>query len=194
MRVHRLVAAVCLLAVCAASAAAQTVTVVRDVNLRSEQSSAENPIRLLKPDEPPMTLLEPLAQDGYYHVRTTANEEGYVWSRNVKISTVSPATTPNPPPPAPTPPPPAPAPAIPAGSITLGTGVPGSASMVGCGDGLWAHVYNPTRLLVQQDCVTITGTIIDATANQSKHQADGVRHEGDGDTHGWLQVDAPSPI
>jgi len=81
-------------------------------------------------------------------------------------------------------------PSPPTTTTTLGARVPGSASMVGCGDGLWAHVYNPTRLLVQQDCVTITGTIVDATATQSHHQADGTRHEPDGDTHGWLQVDA----
>ena len=31
---------------------------------------------------------------------------------------------------------------------------------------------------------------MDATANQSKHQADGTRHEKDGDTHGWLNLDA----
>ena len=31
---------------------------------------------------------------------------------------------------------------------------------------------------------------MDATATQSKHQADGTRHEHDGDTHGWLKVDS----
>jgi hypothetical protein len=31
---------------------------------------------------------------------------------------------------------------------------------------------------------------VDATATQSEHQADGTRHEKDGDTHGWLKVDA----
>ena len=56
----------------------QTVTVVRNVNLRSEQSSAYPPIRLLTPSEPPMDLLEPQAQDGYFHVKTTAGEDAYV--------------------------------------------------------------------------------------------------------------------
>ncbi len=32
----------------------------------------------------------------------------------------------------------------------------------------------------------MTGKIVDATAGK---KADGVRHEGDGDTHGWLDVD-----
>jgi hypothetical protein len=151
--------------------AAQTVAVTRNTNLRTEQSIAEPPIRLLTPAEPPLDLVEPLVQDGYYHVRTSAGEEGYVWARNVSIS-VTPALAGR-------------------ATIHLGPGVPGAASMVGCGDGLWQHVYNPTRLLVKQDCLTVTGTLVDATANQSTRERDGVRHEPDGDTHGWLQVDPP---
>jgi hypothetical protein len=150
---------------------AQTVTVVRNVNLRPEQSSEYPPIRLLTPSEPPMALLEPQAQDGYFHVKTTIGEEGYVWSKNVRVGTS------------------AAAPAAPTTTINLGPGIPGSPSTAGCGDGLWQHVYHPTRLLVRQDCLTVTGTIVDATATQSHHQPDGVRHEGDGDTHGWLKVD-----
>ncbi len=174
------------LAVCTASVVlGQTVTVSRDVNLRPEQTSAESPIRLLTPSEPPMTLLDPNVLDGYYHVRTTMGEEGYVWSRNVKVS-ATPAATPA----TPTTPSTPTTPTTPTTHpINLGPGVAGSASMVGCGDGLWQHVYHPTRLIVKQDCITVTGTIIDATANQSTHQPDGVRHEPDGDTHGWLKVD-----
>jgi hypothetical protein len=55
-----------------------------------------------------------------------------------------------------------------------------------CDDTLWAHVYHPGRLLVKQQCIAVTGTILDATKGK-KH--DGVRHEGDGDTHGWLKLD-----
>jgi hypothetical protein len=169
---RRIGPAALLVLLCAWPAAAQTVAVTRNTNLRTEQSSAEPPTRLLTPAEPPLDLLEPLVQDGYYHVRTSAGEEGYVWARNVSIS-VTPAAS--------------------SGSTTirLGPGVPGAASMVGCGDGLWQHVYNPTRLIVKQDCLTVTGTMVDATANQATHQPDGVRHEPDGDTHGWLQVDPP---
>jgi len=71
-------------------------------------------------------------------------------------------------------------------SIHFGLPVPGSVSMAGCGDGLWQHVYHPSRLLVGQDCIAVTGTIIDAS---SGHNSDGVRHEADGDTHGWIKVD-----
>jgi hypothetical protein len=117
-----------------------------------------------------MTLLEPHVQDGYYHVQTGAGEDGYVYARNVKVSTGAPS-------------PPTPV------TIPPGPGIPGSPSMLGCGDSLWQHVYNPTRLTVRQDCLTITGVLVDATASQSTHQRDGVRHEADGDTHGWLKVD-----
>jgi hypothetical protein len=49
------------------------------------------------------------------------------------------------------------------------------------------HVYHPNRLIGKRQCTTVTGTIVDAT-NGKEH--DGVRHEADGDTHGWLKVDS----
>ncbi|MBZ5640945.1 MAG: SH3 domain-containing protein [Acidobacteriia bacterium] len=155
-------------ALCPALASAQTATVTRNVNLRRDPSAGHAPIRLLTHSEPPLELLHPTPEHGFYHVKTSAGEDGYVWSRNVRVST---------------------SPTVPAESFQPGPGVPGSASLVGCGDGLWRHVYHPSRLLVKQDCVTVTGVIVDATAHQSRHQRDGVRHEKDGDTHGWLKVD-----
>ncbi len=157
-----------LFVVSARLAAAQTATVVQNVNLRPDPSSEYPAIRLLKPSEPSLTLLDPTPEAGYYHVRTSTGEEGYVWGNFVQVMAAA---------------------AVPLTTIQLGPGVPGSASMVGCGHGLWKHVYHPSRLLVKQDCVTVTGILVDATAHQSRHQADGVRHEGDGDTHGWLKVD-----
>ena len=155
------------------AASGQTVTVVHNVNLRPDPSTEYPTIRLLTPSEPPLTLLEATPESEYYHVRTGAGEEGYVWGRDVRVSVTPPAL-----------------PAPPAAPLPSGAGVPGSASMVGCGDSLWQHVYHPSRLLVQQDCVTVTGMIVDATAGQAHHEPDGVRHEPDGDTHGWLQVDS----
>jgi hypothetical protein len=38
----------------------------------------------------------------------------------------------------------------------------------------------------KQPCIAVTGTIVDATNDK---KADGVRHEADGDTHGWLKLD-----
>ena len=153
----------------ATPASAQTVTVVHNVNLRPDPSGEYLPIRLLTPADPPLTLLDPTPESGYYRVVTSIGDTGYVWSRYVRVAT-SPAASPT--------------------TIQPGPGVPGSTSMIGCGDSLWDHVYHPERLLVLQDCVTVTGTIVDATANQATHQADGVRHEPDGDTHGWLNVDS----
>ena len=56
-----------------------------------------------------------------------------------------------------------------------------------CDDSLWDHVYNPQRLIVKQKCIAVTGIIMDATKGQ---HSDGVRHEADGDTHGWLNLDS----
>jgi hypothetical protein len=49
-----------------------------------------------------------------------------------------------------------------------------------------SHVYKPERLIVKAKQVTVTGTIVDATHGKRK---DGVRHEADGDCHGWLKLD-----
>ena len=63
---------------------AQQAEVTRNVNLRGDPSAANPPIRLLTPPEV-VTLIEPDKTSGYYHVRTTANEEGWLWGRNVKV-------------------------------------------------------------------------------------------------------------
>ncbi len=60
-------------------------------------------------------------------------------------------------------------------------------TLANCDQSLWAHVYHPTRLVVQNPCVTVTGVIVDATNGKRK---DGVRQEDDGDTHGWLKLDS----
>ena len=153
----------------AAAPQPQEVTVVRDVNLRPDSIANQPPTRLLTPSEPPLTLVDPTPVRGYYHVRTSTGAEGYAWSRNLRV-VVAPAAT--------------------VAAIQPGPGIPGSAAMVGCGDSLWEHVYHPTRLLVKADCVTVTGILVDATAHQAHHRPDGVRHEPDGDTHGWLKVDS----
>jgi hypothetical protein len=157
------------IALAVTSLSAQTATVVSNVNLRPDPSAEYPPVRKLTPSEPPLTLLEPVAESGYYHVRTSAGEEGYVFGRYVRVAAASPAAD---------------------TTLQAGPGIPGSEDMVGCGDGLWRRVYHPTRLLVKRDCVTVTGVIVDATAGQSHHEPDGVRHEADGDTHGWIKVDS----
>jgi hypothetical protein len=59
-----------------------------------------------------------------------------------------------------------------------------------CDQNLWKHVYNPQRLNVKKVCTSVTGVIMDATANEKKRQKDGQRHEADGDGHGWLKLDS----
>lgn len=60
-----------------------------------------------------------------------------------------------------------------------------------CDLSLWQHVYHPERLKVLNPCVAVSGTLVDATAGKRK---DGVRHEPDGDPHGWLKVSDASLV
>jgi hypothetical protein len=40
-----------------------------------------------------LTLLEPGKQNGFYHARTAAGQEGWVWAKNVKLSAAAPPST-----------------------------------------------------------------------------------------------------
>lgn len=68
-----------------------------------------------------------------------------------------------------------------------GAVAPSDAPQLRCDPSLWKHVYKPQRLKILDPCITVRGTIVDATNGR---QRDGVRHEEDGDTHGWLKLDA----
>ncbi len=63
---------------------AQTAVVTRNVNLRSDSSDELPPIRLLKPGVQ-LTILSPTLEDDYYSVRTPEGQEGWVWSRNIRL-------------------------------------------------------------------------------------------------------------
>jgi hypothetical protein len=110
-----------------------------------------------------LTLVDATPDTGFYHVKTEDDRVGWVFAKYVSIST---AETPAPP------------------------STPITAPSTECDSDISAHVYHPKRLIVKQECLAVTGTIVDATATQSKHQTDGTRHEHDGDTHGWLKVDS----
>jgi uncharacterized protein YraI len=110
-----------------------------------------------------LTLVDATSDSGFYHVKTEEDRVGWVFAKYVNISTVETPRT----------------------STT-----PSATASTQCDLSISAHVYHPNRLIVKQECIEITGTIVDATATQSKHQTDGTRHEKDGDTHGWLKVDA----
>jgi hypothetical protein len=152
---------VCVL-VCPSLLAAQQTTVKRNVNLRSDPSTANPPIEFLRSGAT-LTILDSAPQGGYYHVKAEDGQVGWVWSKNVGAPLVSPSPTE------------APQPA---------SATPGPAAQ--CDESLWDHVYNPQRLIVKQQCISVTGTIVDATNGK---KPDGVRHEADGDTHGWLNLD-----
>ena len=113
-----------------------------------------------------LTLVDALLDNGFYHVKTEDDRVGWIFAKYVSISTAQ----------------------TPATSATPTTPVTAPPSTE-CDSNLSAHVYHPNRLIVKQDCMAITGTIVDATANQSTKEPDGTRHEPDGDTHGWLKVD-----
>lgn len=142
---------------------AQQATVKRNVILRSDSSTASQALEHLKAGAG-VTLLDSAKQNGYYHVKADDGQEGWVWAKNVAAE----GTTPVPSQPS-------------AGST------PTTEGTAQCDDSLWDHVYNPQRLIVNQKCIAVTGTIVDATNGR---KPDGVRHEADGDTHGWLQVDS----
>jgi len=113
-------------------------------------------------------LVDASPDSGFYHVRTEDDQIGWVFSKYVTV----PESVP---------------PGTPADAGTSTTGGPSPAAT--CDSKLWNHVYHSYRLIVKQQCIAVTGTIVDATATQRVKQSDGVRHEGDGDTHGWLKVD-----
>ncbi|SRR6266446_4106760 len=82
------------------AAAAQTLTVKRNVYLRSQPSSQSDKIaKLLPADE--LQLLDPNITSGFYHVETGTGEEGWVWgnfveleqTRSQPVTTTSPEAT-----------------------------------------------------------------------------------------------------
>jgi uncharacterized protein YraI len=140
---------------------AQEATANHNVILRRDPSTS-SPVmaHLTKGDR--LTLVDAAKDSGFYHVKTEDDQVGWVFGNYVDVSPEAPPAAP------------------PATGPTASTA---------CDPGIVAHVYHPTRLLPRQDCVAVTGTIVNATAPLKKHTADGTRHEPDGDTHGWLKLD-----
>jgi hypothetical protein len=140
---------------------AQQATVNHGVSLRGDPSTQNPPIGHLNKNST-VTLLAAKPKAGFYHVQTADGTKGWIGVKYLSLETAN--TQPTPP----------------------STPTSPSAASTGCNDSLWTHVYNPQRLIVKQKCLTVTGTIMDATAGK---EPDGVRHEQDGDTHGWLKLD-----
>jgi hypothetical protein len=136
---------------------AQQTTVLHHVYLRSDPSTSKPPIATLRKGQK-VTVIEAEPNDGFYHVKTTRGTEGWVGATYLALGVQQP---------------------------TAELAAPFSAT-TGCDASLWDHVYHADRLIVQQKCISVTGTILDATNGKRK---DGVRKEADGDTHAWLKVD-----
>lgn len=66
------------------AAGAQTATVKRNVNLRPDPSTNNDPITTLKPPAQ-IDLIEPDTADGFFHVKTSEGQEGWVWGRYIRI-------------------------------------------------------------------------------------------------------------
>lgn len=67
-------------------AAAQTATVKRNVNLRPDPSTDNDPITTLTPPAQ-LDLIETEPTDGFFHVKTSDGQEGWVWGRNIRVKT-----------------------------------------------------------------------------------------------------------
>jgi hypothetical protein len=141
---------------------AQEATTNHNVILRRDPSTSSPALEHLSKGTR-VTLVDEAPDNGFYHVRTEDDRVGWVFGKYVSISTAETPATPT---------------------------APSTPPSTECDPSISTHVYHPNRLIVKQDCIAVTGTIVDATAAQSKHQADGTRHEKDGDTHGWLKVDS----
>jgi uncharacterized protein YraI len=156
-------AALTLLSLLPIPALAQEAATNRNSNLRRDPSTASPALAVLHQGAR-LTLVDATADSGFYHVRTEDDLVGWVSKKLITVSA---------------------APAVPPAEPTA-TSTPGGAPASACDSTLWNHVYHPMRLIVKGACVTVTGTIVDATSGK---EPDGVRHEADGDTHGWLQPD-----
>ena len=130
--------------------------------LRADPSTNEAPEATLHSGDL-VTLLDLTPEHGYYQVKTTNGKDGWVFSRSIHIIASPSSNDPN-----------------------VNPDVPESTTAPHCDDTLWNHVYHAHRLIIKQACLTVTGTVVDATNGRER---DGVRHEADGDTHGWLKVD-----
>src|SRR5216684_4497220 len=77
-------------------ATAQTTVVKRNVNLRSDASTASDIIEGLKPGAQ-LQLVEPDQTNGFYHVTAADGQSGWVWARNIKVlaGTTTPAAPTN---------------------------------------------------------------------------------------------------
>jgi uncharacterized protein YgiM (DUF1202 family) len=119
--------------------AQQAVVTGTTANLRADPTTAEPPEAVLHKGDK-VTLLDPTPEHGYYQVGTQDGKQGWVSLKAVKVL-ASPSSS---------------DPAVDPEGLTTDNNAK-------CDDALWNHVYHSHRLIVKQQCVTVTGTIVDAT-------------------------------
>lgn len=139
----------------------QAVVTRATATLRQDPTTADPPEATLHRGDK-LTLMDPTPEHGYYQVTTQNGKQGWVYLRSIRVLASPSASNP-------------------AQDAEIEEMNPS------CDDTLWNHVYHAHRLIVKQQCLAVTGTIVDATSGR---EPDGVRHEEDGDTHGWLKLDA----
>src|SRR5260370_31404624 len=129
-----------LLGSCPSFTWAQQATTKRAVVLRRDPSkSAPVVAHLAKGDR--LMLVQMTADSGFYHVKTEHDQIGWVLSTYVSLLTT--------PPPLPTPAP-----------------NPNPTPDTGCDYNFWEHCDHTHRLILHQQCMAVTGTIVDATAGR----------------------------
>ena len=69
-------------------ARSQTATVTRNVNLRPDPSTDNDPITKLTPPAQ-VQLIESGETNGFLHVKTSDGQEGFVWAKNVSVQEVT---------------------------------------------------------------------------------------------------------
>jgi hypothetical protein len=73
--------------------AAQTAIVTRNVNLRPDASTDNNPIEKLVPPAS-VRLLKPQSRNGFVLVSVPDGRQGWVWSKNIQVQEVTPPPSP----------------------------------------------------------------------------------------------------
>src|SRR5690242_12143780 len=71
---------------------AQDAVVTRNVYLRADPSTENDPITKLLPPAS-VHLIEAESRNGYYHVKTGTGIAGWVWGRNIQIQQGAPSST-----------------------------------------------------------------------------------------------------
>src|SRR2546430_9752868 len=149
------------LLVFSSSGLAQQASPRRNVLLRRDPS-ASSPILQHLAKGVRIALVDSSPDSGFYHVRTEDDQIGWVFAKYVSVLESAPPGTPT----------------------NAGTSTPGAPSPTAtCDSNLWNHVYHPYRLIVKQQCISVTGTLVVTNQTQTVKQPLADLHERDRELH-----------